>query len=139
MTNPTVSDAEVEAVANAYYEIRRYRMDWPALRAALLAAARVRAIPETEAVAWCCDDGEGGDLLLDTEPHTGWRPLYTHPDLPDTREGFKLVPIEPTKAMLAAAKAVRDNAKPSSGGRASSAVIYRAMIAASPATGEREP
>jgi hypothetical protein len=52
--------------------------------------------------------------------------------------GMVTVPAEPTRAMLAAAKAVRDNAKPSSGGRASSTAIYRAMIAAAPPSSPSE-
>jgi hypothetical protein len=119
------------------------------VREALLAAARVRsAIPETEAVAWrvrwkwkdqpwrLIDDLA---LIEANRDHYEIVPLFAHPVLPD-REGFKLVPVEPTPDMYGAGgvemfKCDMAAVEP----REATGRIYRAMIAASPATGEREP
>ncbi len=60
------------------------------------------------------------------------RSALTHPVLPD-REGVKLVPVQPTLAQRGAGLMARDKSGHSV------TEIYRAMIAASPATGEREP
>ena len=44
----------------------------------------------------------GGKMLRDEKPGE-WTPLYTHPYTPEGMAGWKLVPIEPTEAMKAAA------------------------------------
>lgn len=71
-------------------------------------------------------------VLPDREGY--WSDPKTFEEAPTLPTGFKLVPVEPTAAMLEAADgwSIVES-------RLVLAELYRAMIAASPATGEREP
>lgn len=57
-------------------------------------------------------------------------PLYTTPPTASVPEGYKLVPIEPSKEMLLASKRYKAKNKVPTGPG-----VYRAMIAAAPAPG----
>lgn len=57
-------------------------------------------------------------------------PLYTTPPAASAPEGYKLVPIEPSKEMLLASKRYKAKNKVPTGPG-----VYRAMIAAAPAPG----
>lgn len=97
----------------------------------------------SEPVEWKCRvrvNGEWSDWTLHADDPNGWdwgemypgcdameaAPLYAAPQ--PVPEGWKLVPVEPDKAMVGAGIEARN--KPGSG--ASVSVIYRAMLAAAP-------
>lgn len=103
-------------------------------------AAALTKPPEGEPVAWRVRVADGWPWHLSDDPDrqrdAGWevQPLYTRPVA--WPEGYKLVPVEPTEAMLAAARVAPTNSFRSHGPHYSDyASIYAAMLSASDGAG----
>jgi hypothetical protein len=120
---------EAQAAAQADYDQR--------IRSAL-----ALPLPVQEPVAWYRDNSFVYNFSLGkNRPHNAtsnpneWVPLYLHPETASVREGWKLVPIEPTPEMLGAWYRYKnghhwpDEPPPRD---TSDYGAYRAMLAASP-------
>ncbi len=105
------------------------------LDAAKLMARELLANREAQPVAWRHDDGPFAGIAItraksvaDSWIAKGWTatPLYTAPPAPAVPDGWKLVPIDATRAMIDAAQRVEEDGYDA---------MHKAMLAAAPEGG----
>ena len=154
---PPADAAERKRAAAAVYSVGTMLLDRGERAEACFTAARLLrspapspASPAAEPVAWRFPDEEddGHWYIIDgakrppgTEYIAGWEPLYAAPPAQEgAREGWVLVPVEPTPDMSSIGGSVElpnvllklPDLERLSVGMTNAAAIYRAMLAAAP-------